>query len=50
MAEEKPTEPSISLDDTSALRVLLRTVHGLTIVSTPPALEAIVDADDDYAG
>lgn len=45
MAEEKFDE-SVS-DDQSVINMLLRTVRGISIVSTPPLAEIEVGADDD---
>lgn len=45
MAEEKFDE-SVS-DDQSVINMLLRTVRGISIVSTPPLAEVEVGTDDD---
>ncbi|HEU0266451.1 MAG TPA: hypothetical protein VFQ70_02385 [Candidatus Saccharimonadaceae bacterium] len=45
MAEEKFDENTT--DDQTVLTILLRTVRGIGIVSTPPLAEVEVGADDD---
>lgn len=45
MAEEKFDDPSVTLDDTHALRVLLHTVRGISSVSAPPALEMVYEEE-----
>lgn len=45
MAEEK--FDASTTDDQSALNTLLRTVRGLSIVSTPPLVSIEVGADDE---
>lgn len=45
MAEEKFDENTT--DDQTVLNVLLRTVRGISIVSTPPLAEVEVGADDE---
>ena len=45
MAEEKFDDPSVTLDDAHALRVLLHTVRGISSVSAPPALEMVYEEE-----